>query len=788
MMTTGDKVNTPRRRALEGDWTLAFTDPRTGARRSIKASVPGNVELDLIREGLLDDPWPADDPWALRDFERVDDWTYETRFDAPALGSGETARLVFEGIDTIADVTLNGQRLMRCENMLIPHAADVTAQLKPKDNQLSVRIYSSELHARRFPYPAGQVSRPPRQASAYLRKAAHQWGWDNAPRLVSAGIWRPVFLEILPPIRWSQVYVYTQRVTPESVWIGCDWRFETPDADLGGYRGRMTLSSNGQVEHEMEFDIYFIAGKASWRLPADQVRLWWPRGFGEPHLYDFTLQLVRNGQIVAEETERLGIRELDLIHTETTNAAGDGEFVFVCNGEKIYINGTNWKPLDALHSRAAGKVRRSLELALDLNCAMIRIWGGGVYEDHDFFDFCDEHGVMVWQDFMFACGLPPSDEAFQRAVAHEAATIVQRLRNHPSLAVWCGDNEVDATFLWGTFVPKHLLPSDNVINRQILKNAVKQHDPHRGYIESSPFISDLIAKDRWRADAARGDLASPETHLYPGNEQFRDAFRRCASHFIGETGPFFINAMSQTPWIIERELARARRLWDAPLAHEYTLDRHQTDDYFLTWKDATRKRLQHLFGRDFPLEPWQDLALAANILCGEIFKFAIEYSRSKKWRKTGVLWWSLLDMWPMGFNYSVVDYDFRPKQPAYDWIRQSQQPLCLMAVAPESGDPQLFVANDTLQPWQGDYRIKSVDAHGAEVELAQGTFAIDKNQNLRLQSVTPRATPALWLIEWRAGGTTGHNHFVCGQPPYDFEGYRRWVERVASQGAGAASD
>ncbi len=763
---------------LDGDWTLSFTHPLTGDRHRMPATVPGNVEIDLAREGLIGDPYPPDRLDALRDFERVDDWTYETTFDAPAVGPGETATLVFEGIDTIADVALNGEKILRCENMFIPHSADVTGKLRAAGNRLSVRIFSPELHARRFSYDAFQVSRG-RQSQAYLRKARHAWGWDNAPRLLSAGIWRPARIVVAPPIRFSDVYAYTQLVRDDVVWIGVNWAIETPDADLSAYRGSMTLSYQGEVEHARDFDVDFTAGRLTCGLPAESVRLWWPRGYGDPHLYDLALILRKGGEVVAEWSARFGIRDLELSRTETTNAKGEGEFVFVCNGEKIYINGTNWKPLDALHSRAAGKVRRALDLCLDLHCNMVRIWGGGVYEDHDFFDYCDQHGLLVWQDFMFACEFPPRDAFFQQAVAREAEVIVKRLRNHASLAVWCGDNEVDMAFAWGTLIPRHLLPSHNEISRKVLKNAVLSHDPYRSYVESSPYVSDAIARERWRPLDARADLATPEDHLYPADENFRAAFRASAAHFVGETGPFLMNAVSDTPAIVEREMARARRLWPVPIAEkDYTLDRHQLDAYFLSWKDAAQKRLRHFFGREFGLAPWSDFALGVNIVCADIFKHAIEYSRSRKWRKTGVIWWSLLDMWPMLFNYSVVDYEFRPKMPYY-WIRRSQQPVCLMAVEPhEDADPEIYAANDTRKPWRGRYRILSVGAGGDGEELLADEFAVPANASARLRSVPRSAAPALWIVQWRAGGQASANHYVCGKPPFDFDTFRDWCARL----------
>lgn len=761
--------------SLNGNWTLSFTHPVSGDFHRIPATVPGNVELDLQREGLIGDYWPADDFYGMRDFERVNDWTLETEFDEPDVPDGHSVHIVFEGIDTIADVMLNGEKILRCENMFIPHSIDISGRLKEKSNTMVVRIFSADLFARQFPYSAFSVFWDFKQSQAYLRKAAHMWGWDNAPRLLSAGIWRPVFLSIRPPIRFSEVYAYTQMVRKDKTWIGINWAFETPDADLAGYHGRIILSFKGKVEYIFDFEVNFTYGVFNRELNTSSLKLWWPRGYGDPSLYDLSLQLLKHDEIAAEWTGRFGIRELELVHTEFINEKDEGEFVFICNGEKIYINGTNWKPLDALHSRAEKRVWQALDLCLDLNCNMVRVWGGGVYEDNSFFDYCDEHGLMVWQDFMFACGFPPRDEFFLEAVKHEAEVIVKRLRNHPSLALWCGDNEGDDTFSWGTMIPRYLLPSHNEVTRKVLKDAVLSHDPYRSYVKSSPFVSDAIAKVRWEASDERFNLAMPEKHLYPRNENFRAEFRACRSRFIGETGPFFINAMSENRDLVEREMKRARRLWDVLIdAKDYSLERHQRDEYFVTWKDACRKRLLHFFGKEFSLDTWQDFAIGVNIICGDIFKFAIEYSRSCKWKKTGILWWSLLDMWPMMFNYSVVDYTFRKKMPYY-WIRQSQQPFCLMVVEQEeNGNPALFAANDTLQDWKGTYSILGINAGDKKKEIASGEFNIAPNQNERLQTLIHSYSQMLWIIEWQINNCKFFNHFVSGEPPFDFDTWKSW--------------
>ncbi len=755
------------------DWNLSFV--HQGTPHTISATVPGNVEIDLQRAGLLEEPYPPDDMWAMRAFESVD-WVYEVSLTAPTLREGERIRLVFEGIDTIADVVLNGEKILRCENMFIPHMVDVTEKLKADGNQLQVRIFSPELFARQFTAPALHASREHHHGEAYLRKARHMWGWDNAPRLRSAGLWREVFLEVLPPIRFTEVYAYTNKANQDSASVGVDWNIATPDLDLSDYKGRVIFSFGGKVELERDFEVEFTSGSLRRALTLPSPKLWWPLGYGSPHLYDLQLLLYKNNQVVAEWKSKFGVREIELIRTETTNERGEGEFVFKCNGEKIYMRGTNWKPLDPLHSRAHLTTRQARDLCVDLHCNMVRVWGGGIYEDHDFFDYCDEHGLLVWQDFMFACEFPPQDDFFQVSVAREAEVIVKRLRNHPSLALWCGDNEVDQLFFWGMLVSPKMLPSENWISRKLLKRAVHQHDPCRDYLESSPYISDTIARTRWSEGDHKLSLA-PEQHLYLGKEIF---LNHCAAHFVSETGE---QLMSESPEIVQRELARAQRLWGEDAGSERwrfaeAFESHQLDGYFVVWKEQMRKLLQAFFQREFSLEPWTDLALAVNIVGGDYLKCAIEHFRIGKGRRTGLIWWSLLDMWPMMFNASLVDSKFRKKLP-YDWIRQSQQPICLMAQASKDGKAiGIFAANDTRQKVQGRFRVFRVGTGGCEEDLLDGDFFVPPNATASLATLPQSDEQALLILEWKVEGCCDFNHFVCGNPPFSFESYREWCDNL----------
>jgi len=762
---------------LNGDWKLSFTHP-DGDKREINATVPGNIEIELQKAGYIKDYWPADNKDALRAFSYVDDWTYETTFDAPEIPNGHTAELVFDGIDTIAEITLNGELIIETKSMFCEHSIAVNGKLKKSGNTLKVVIRSAELYARGFEYGAFGASRfvSEHKSQTYLRKARHQWGWDNAPRILVGGIWRGVHIDILPPARFTDVYMYTKHIDEQVCELGVNWAFATPDKDISGYRGVLELQFGGKQAYLREFNVDFTAGTVRFALDRSEVKLWWPSGYGDANLYDAVLSIYKDDSEVIRWEEKFGIRTVELLRTEYLTEDGYGEFVFVVNGEKVYINGTNWKPTDAMHSKADAKVEQVLDLVMDLNCNMVRIWGGGVYEDHAFFDYCDKNGLLVWQDFMFGCEYPPRDEWYLKQVEEEAIQIIKKLRNHCSLSLWCGDNENDMShFIWDHMAPNHSLPSDNLISRKVLKEAVMCYDPCRCYLESTPFYSDEIAKIPRGQEA---DIHMLDQHLYPDTIHFAELMRATPFKFVGETGPIIINAMTDNPNIVKRERPRAKRLWDVPLEpSKRNLDMHQRDDYFMSWRQQGKEVMEHTFSRDFSYDELSDYTIAVNIVCANVFKEVIEYSRSEKWNKTGVLWWSLMDMWPMMFNYSVVDYELHKKLPYY-WIRQSQQHVCLMAVRDKDcKEISLYSANETLKNQRGRYSIRAIDCKGKEVDaVASGKFLALPNVNRMIQRLPESDEAQLWIIEWEHDGKTCYNHFVTGSAPYDFEAWKIWVD------------
>ncbi|MBQ8893975.1 MAG: hypothetical protein IJ043_06150 [Clostridia bacterium] len=754
--------------SLNGDWNLTFTFNEKEYRCT--APVPGNIEPTLVRLGLVEDPMPADFLYSTEPFEQVDDWCYTTAFPAPE--TKHRVELVFEGIDTVAEICLNGETLGEPRNMHIAYRYDVTHLLK-KENELKVVIRSAMLYAREYPNDMTVVN--PGfpgyyDCNGHLRKARHQWGWDNAPRLVTSGIIRSVYLEEIAPVGFDEVYCYTTGISDEVATIGANWRFRTPEASMRGHEIRMTLlDGEGEIFTNTK-PLRFTQGFSHYHIPLKDIKLWWPAGFGEPKLYTFRLEILKEGVAIARYETPFGIRTLELERTEDL----PGEFVFRVNGEKVFARGTNWKPLSPLASEADARTRKgeALQELIRLHCNMVRVWGGGIYEDHFFYDFCDRHGIMVWQDFMLACEVPATDEAACRLYGEEAAYIVKKLRNHPSLALWCGDNESDKCNFWMQSRSK-VLPSDNKITRQILREAVLRWDPYRGYMASSPYMAD---ENYRRVQSGQGAYSQPETHFYANAVSFKESLRKNQSIFVGETGPMPVNAIAVNEKIFQREKDRAARLWDAPKLpadpphHFDTL--HQDDHYFTVWRNSGKEVCLARYGRDFTFGEFKDYTLAVNLACAEIYKDIIEYSRVVRWRKTGVLWWSLWDMWPMLYNYSVIDCDGIRKLPYY-FIEKSQQEFCMIATREEIGGGMgLYAANDTLETHTAEYTVTAYGQAGNSRIIASGICRQGKNSTGLIQRLASKE-PALWILHWKVNGKEYLNHAFTGDP--SFETAKAWT-------------
>jgi beta-mannosidase len=502
---------------LDGAWELRYGSGGDGAPETpaallaadwpvVPASVPGNVELDLLAAGLLPDLTIGTNAWAVREIETCD-WWYRRTFEAPAVPAGHRVELVCEGLDCLATLWLDGEEIGHAANMLIAHRFDVTERLRPgAPHELVIRLASPVLAARRRVVAPGEFAGAVNWESLAVRKAPHMYGWDILPRLVSAGIWRGVRLDVLPPTRWREVYATTLAADPVrgTARLRVCWDFVTDRLTLDDLSVTLTLRHAGREVHTGAHPVLGTHGRAT--LDLADAALWWPYGYGEPALHELTLELgAPDGEVLATSTTTIGLRTVELRRTDLTTPAGDGAFEFVVNGERIFVRGTNWVPLDSLHSRDAAHLPAVFPLLSELHCNMVRCWGGNVYEDHAFFDLCDRAGILVWQDFALACAVYPQDDDFARRLAAEAEAVVTKLRNHASLALWSGNNEGDEAYEWAGC---GLDPNTDRPTREVFPAVLRRLDPHRPYLPSSP-----CRPPAFFAASQRAAQVLPEQHL-----------------------------------------------------------------------------------------------------------------------------------------------------------------------------------------------------------------------------------------------------------------------------------
>ncbi len=739
-------------------------DLAASAWPTIEATVPGNVELDLLSAGKIAEPSVGNNVYALGAYESYR-WWYRRTFSTPSVPAGQRVILEFAGLDCLGTIFVNGRRIGDTANMLIGHRFDVTAVLTSQgDNELDVRIDSAVL-AGRVPQPqAGEWAMTPLHwESLAIRKAPHMYGWDIMPRIVSAGLWREVSLLIQDPMRWRDVYWATLATHPaqHTATLCVDWDFTTSRCSLSGLRVRLVLSRHGRVAHQSEYPVCGTHDRVQIHL--DKVHYWWPRGMGEPALYEARAELLDgSGCVLATHTTAVGIRTIQLRRTEVTTPQEPGEFLFVVNDQPVFIKGTNWVPLDALHSRDSQKLAAVLGMLVDLNCNMVRCWGGNVYEDHAFFDFCDRYGIMVWQDFALACHIYPQTDEFAEQMRQEAQAVVIKLRNHPSLALWAGNNEIDEAYRWSGL---KLDPNTDRLSRQVLPEVVRRRDPLRAYLPSSPCRSPALVA------AGNHDHLKPEDHLWGPRDDFKGPYYTDSpAHFASEIGYHGCPERASLAQMLDPD-----HLWpwqdnDQWLTHAVRPAPQFTGyDYRIP---LMAKQIEVLFGQ-VPQE-LDDFILASQISQAEALKFFIERFRQGKFRRTGIIWWNLRDGWPI-ISDAVVDYYNRRKL-AYYYIQRVQADVCPIMSEAVEGRHRLVIVNDTPAAVSGGYQV--ADADSGQV-LAEGRCTVDADGLTRTDGILSAPTqPAFWLLRWSSAQGTAVNHYLAGPRPYALSTYTRWLSKL----------
>ncbi len=677
-------------RTLHHGWTLRpVAGPAPAhitAAGPIPATVPGTVHTDLLAAGLVPDPY-LDDNERLLSWIGLCDWAYETTFDWTP-GGHDAAELVFEGLDTVAQVRLNDTVVAETANQHRTYRLDVAGLLRPGANTLSVRFTSPVRYADAASMRIGarpHVNHHPYNA---IRKSAANFGWDWGPDLATAGIWRPVSLHI-----WSTARLNTVRpvVTVDGTTGIVDVHVEVAHA---GTATDLVLSAAvaGQTA-----TVALPAGQttAVLHLQADDVRLWWPRGQGEQPLYDLDVTVHAAAQpdrTLDDRQTRIGFRTVTV---DTTPDEHGTRFTFVINGRPVFVKGANWIPDDVFphrvtRTRYAQRIAQAAEAGINL----LRVWGGGIFESDDFYAECDERGIMTWQDFLFACATYSEEDPLRAEVVAEARDNITRLMTHPSLVLWNGGNENIWGFAdWGWQLRLDGQSWGHGYYHEILPALVAELDPHRPYTPGSPFSPDPAQHPN---DPAHGSM-----HIWDvWNQVDYTVYRTYRPRFAAEFG-----WQGPPTWATLR-----RALSDEPLTPQSSgMLVHQKaaeGNFKLTGGLVPHFRLPAT------IEDWH---WAMSLNQARAISTAVEHFRASSPVCSGSVVWQLNDCWPV-VSWAAIDGDGRRK-PTFYALRHAHADR-LVTIQPDGDGLAVVLVNDTHLPWTGQVQVSRCDYGGKALATA----------------------------------------------------------------------
>lgn len=686
---------------LNGRWTLR----RNGCDELIAAQVPGCVHTDLLAAGKIADPFVSDNEKTLR-WIFQESWIYQRKFDLPAdFLQPSRILLCCEGLDTISHLFLNGKPLGSTDNMFRHWEFDVKTFLLPGTNQIEIRFDSpSEYIENRqkirpmiYPTAEHQVA-----AFSQIRKAAFSFGWDWGPCLPTSGIWQPIYIRAIDAGRLLDVSTRQDHTDLRRVKLSVAVKAEYES--LAEKSVRVTLKYGKEVMAQEVCPLEGSSREGSVDLWVEDPQLWWPIGMGTQPLYDLTVELLNEASVAFDVWERrIGLRtiRLDCSPDEWGHA-----FSFHVNGIPFFAKGTNWVPADALVTRiSTEKYRQLLTAAADANMNMIRVWGGGIYEPDVFYDLCDELGLCVWQDFMFACApYPLGDPEFGKNAAVEIEQQIKRLRHHASLALWCGNNELESCGFVATQGDDGHMSRENYQSffEGTIPSLVATHSPEHDYWPGSPYkeAGESYNPDVWTESPGRGDVHIWTVwHLKKPFEYYRECHHRFISEFGLQSFP--------EPATVNRFAGPKDFDINSPVMRHHQRSAAGNTvimEYLLEWFRAPR---------DFNATLW-----CSQILHGLAMKVACEHWRRAMPRTMGTLIWQLNDAWPAA-SWSGIDY-FGQWKAMHFFARRFYSPLLVSGVEDvASGSVQVHVTSDLLHPVECSLAWKLTDLTGTLLSHGQ---------------------------------------------------------------------
>ena len=702
--------------ALDAGWQFRqiAAGVQQGENGWMPATVPGDVHLDLLANKRIDDPFFRDNESKLQWIDK-ESWEYRLSFDVtPGMLARSNVDLVFDGLDAAAQVYLNGAQVLNADNMFRVWRVPAKVRLHAGKNLLRV-VFPSPIKAAEE-VAAGDPWQPKTktEAKTYIRKAAFEYGWDWGPRFVTSGIWRPVRLEAWDKVRIADFAIRQRDVSREVAHLDAEVEVEASSA---GPAKVSVQYAGGDKAVTLASKVSLHAGRNMIDLPIEirQPKLWFPTGYGEQPLYEFTAQAGTGGPAAEERKIRAGLRSI-VLHRELDKWGRS--FELVVNGIPVFAKGADVIPFDSFPNRVTtGDYRRILESARDANMNMIRHWGGGYYESDEFYSICDELGIMIWQDFQFGNDWQPGTYAFKLNIEAEAEDQVRRLRNHPSIVVWSGNNETESAMNWG---PRNTLPMD--VKYQMWQDYLTEFS---GILPR--VVARLNAETPYWPSSPSADYEQLSEHYQSGDAHIWDVwhgrvpFSTYESHharFVTEYGFQSFPEMRTIEAFTQPE-DRANIFTPVMLAHQKNNEGNSIiHDYLL--KDYSEPK-------DFA-----SFLYVSQVLQAEGIKIGAEHFRRSRPETMGSIFWQLNDCWPVA-SWSSIDYFGRWKALQY-YARRFYAPV-LVSPHVEDGSLKVYVVSDKTEAMPAVLRVRLMDFDGKV--LLEDSHAVD---------VTPLASKV--YLDW----------------------------------------
>ncbi len=748
---------------LNGTWRFkavnaynALTKEKREVKRWMDGNVPGTVHMDLLagksREAGSRTAGKIPDPFYRMNENEVQwvdsqQWLYQRNFVIPTVVLKEkNIVLVAEGLDTYAKISINGKFVADTSNMFVEHRLDIKRYLKAGRNRIEILFDSPTVRSKSIERKFGPLKVANDPHRVYVRKAQYSFGWDWGPRLTTSGIWRNIFIEAYSHSCLRHPFAKIVSLSKSAAIVDV-----SVDIDPPASRHLMLRSFVAGNIFSVERTVQVLGKHAHVRITIPNPQLWWPNGYGGQPMYTAVLTLLQNGETADEIEFSFALRTVRLVQDKDAEGRS---FVFEINGKQIFCKGADWIPSDSFIPRIADSTyQRLLALAKDAHMNILRVWGGGIYEQDIFYELCDRLGLMVWQDFMYACGEYPQQPWFLKEAKVEAEKAVRRLRNHPSIIVWCGNNECEWLFCMEN---PGSSPDDMTgakIFRDILPSVCREIDGTRPYWRSSPF-----------GEGFPNDESNGNHHQWQVWSAWKDYRHYETDHarFVTEFG-FQAPANRTTLEEVSRPEDRA------PFAAGEFMEHHNK-------QIEGPERLIRFQAAHFTLDSDFDRFIyQGQLVQAEALKTAIEHWRRRKFNTAGALFWQLNDCWPVS-SWAVVDSALRPKA-GYYFAKKFYAPVLVSFKRFEKG-AEVWLTNDTFERCEGILTISLRSfgrkiQPGAELWKKKISAVVSANSSQRCEtllydklSVGDTSSQYLY-VNFSIGGTTvSENRLFFVEPKY----------------------